>query len=466
MASIFSHMKNVYLSMSPPIPAPSENDHEPLRMGILGAANIAPNAVIVPSKSSTGLEVTSVAARDSKRAEEFAKSHGIAKVYGSYDALLKADDVDVVYNPLPNGLHLKWTTEAVMNGKDVLCEKPLASNAQQAREMFAVAREHNRVVLEAFHYRFHPSLHEFAYHLRKALTPENPLVGVKASMMVPGGFIKDSDIRFSYPLAGGALMDCGVYPISTVLYAVRVAGEGARAGSNFDFATWSSGIEVVNADSVLFSTSDKKVLEAKAYLNARGEPGIDEATSARLLVPVPGSPARQKVPCEISASLKTYRDTKIPLLGWRVPKLSLPTVEATLKDGTKVELVNYIAPSIYHCITVTSPSGQQQQYKAYTPSPNSSTDLGVTAAVDGKWEPTVGKPWWTTYRYMVEAFDLGVQAFKRGTAPMFVAPPSSADDAKNRKGGWAPVWMDNRESEVVMECVDKIYEKTGLGKRI
>ncbi|KXS14212.1 NAD(P)-binding protein [Gonapodya prolifera JEL478] len=460
MASIFSHIKNVYLSMSPPIPAPSENDREPLRMGILGAVNIAPNAVIVPSKSSTGLKVTSIAARDSKRAEEFAKSHGIAKVYGGR--------VDVVYNPLPNGLHLKWTTEAVKNSKDVLCEKPLASNTQQAREMCAVAREHNRVVLEAFHYRFHPSLHVFAYHLRKARTPENPLVGVKASMMVPDGFIKDSDIRFSYPLAGGALMDCGVYPISTVLYAVRVAGEGARAGSDFDFAAWSSGIEVVNADSVLFSTSDTKVLEAKANLNA-------EASQQSM------KPQAQNCWFQF---LVVLRDRKCHTPAWwEGPKLSLPTVDATLKDGTKIELVNYIAPSIYHCITVTSPSGQQQYYKAYTPSQNSSTDLGVTAAVDGKWESTVGKLWseferkfifvaplplpshaGTTYRYTIEAFDLGVQAFKRGTAPVLVAPPSSADDAKKRKGGWAPVWMDNRKSEVIMECVDKIYEKSGLGK--
>src|SRR5690242_789177 len=95
-----------------------------VRMGILGAARIAPSAAIKPARNVAEAEVTAVAARDRGRAEAFAEKHRVPKVCDSYAALVADPDIDAIYNPLPNGLHAEWTIAALESGKHVLCEKP------------------------------------------------------------------------------------------------------------------------------------------------------------------------------------------------------------------------------------------------------------------------------------------------------------------------------------------------------
>src|SRR5215467_13402600 len=130
---------------------------ETLRIGTLGAARITPAALIKPARNSTEAEVVAVAARDRSRAQAFASKHGIPQVCDSYGALVNAPDIDAIYNPLPNGLHAEWTIAALEAGKHVLCEKPFTSNAKEAEEVAAVAERHSdRVLMEAFHYRYHP----------------------------------------------------------------------------------------------------------------------------------------------------------------------------------------------------------------------------------------------------------------------------------------------------------------------
>ena len=128
----------------------------PLRIGVLGAARIAPSALIKPAKDNADVVVAAVAARDGSRARAFAAKHGIARVHESYEALIADPDLDAVYNPLPNGLHGKWTRAALAAGKHVLCEKPFTANAAEAREIADLAAKSDRVVMEAFHYRYHP----------------------------------------------------------------------------------------------------------------------------------------------------------------------------------------------------------------------------------------------------------------------------------------------------------------------
>jgi predicted dehydrogenase len=99
----------------------------PLRIGILGAARIAPMALIRPARSVPEAAIVAVAARDPARAEKFARKHGIARVAASYDELIRDPQIDAIYNPLPNSLHAEWSIKAMRAGKDVLCEKPLAS---------------------------------------------------------------------------------------------------------------------------------------------------------------------------------------------------------------------------------------------------------------------------------------------------------------------------------------------------
>src|SRR5262245_47834132 len=128
----------------------------PLRIGILGAARIAPMALIRPARSVPEAAISAVAARDSARAQAFARKHGIGRVAPSYDALITDPDIDAIYNPLPNSLHAEWSIKAMRAGKDVLCEKPLASNADEARSMVEASRRSGRLLIEAFHYRYHP----------------------------------------------------------------------------------------------------------------------------------------------------------------------------------------------------------------------------------------------------------------------------------------------------------------------
>src|ERR1700743_2266514 len=97
----------------------------PVRIGVLGAARITPTALIKPARGNAEVVVASVAARDVSRAQAFAAKHGIARIHDSYEALLADPDIDAIYNPLPNGLHGKWTRAALAAGKHVLCEKPV-----------------------------------------------------------------------------------------------------------------------------------------------------------------------------------------------------------------------------------------------------------------------------------------------------------------------------------------------------
>ncbi|KAA2251174.1 Gfo/Idh/MocA family oxidoreductase [Solihabitans fulvus] len=182
---------------------------EHVRIGVLGAARIAPNALIKPARDNGTAEVTAVAARDPQRAREFADKHGIGRVHEGYQALLDDPTIDAVYNPLPNGLHGRWTLAALEAGKHVLCEKPFTANAEEARTVAAAAKDSGLVVMEAFHYRYHP----LARRMRDIV--ESGELGmvrhIEATVCFP--LPKFSDIRYDLSLAGGAMMDAGCYAV-------------------------------------------------------------------------------------------------------------------------------------------------------------------------------------------------------------------------------------------------------------
>src|SRR6187200_2657779 len=127
-----------------------------IRIGILGAARIAPRGIITPANALLGAEVVAIGARNLERAQDFAAEHSIPMAFGSYAELIARDDVDLVYIPLPPSAHLEWCTAALANGKHVLVEKPFANNAEDAAQMLAAAQASGRHLIEAFHYRFHP----------------------------------------------------------------------------------------------------------------------------------------------------------------------------------------------------------------------------------------------------------------------------------------------------------------------
>ncbi len=180
-----------------------------VRIGVLGAARISPYALYAPARKVDGVDVVAIAARDRARAEKSAAKHGIARVHDSYDALLADPDVDAVYCPLPNGLHARWSIAALDAGKHVLCEKPFASNEDEARAMAAAAKKSGRVLMEAFHWRFHPMARRMVDIVRSGELGK--LVRVETFMCVPLPF--PGDIRYRYELGGGALMDTGAYAV-------------------------------------------------------------------------------------------------------------------------------------------------------------------------------------------------------------------------------------------------------------
>jgi predicted dehydrogenase len=188
----------------------------PLRIGVLGAARIAPPALVRPARDVAEVELTAVAARDPARAQAFASKHGVPRTLPSYQALLDDPDLEAVYNPLPNGLHAEWTLRALEAGKHVLCEKPFTSNAAEARKVADAARASGLVVMEAFHYRYHP----LATRMVDAVARLGTIRSVEAQLCFP--LPRFSDIRYDYALGGGAMMDAGVYPLTCL----RLLGPG------------------------------------------------------------------------------------------------------------------------------------------------------------------------------------------------------------------------------------------------
>jgi len=181
----------------------------PLRMGVLGAARIVPTALLTPARSVPEVVVTAIAARDPNRARAFAARHGIPRALASYDDLVDDPDIDAVYNPLPNGLHCAWTLRALGSGKHVLCEKPLASNAAEALQMEQAADRAGRVLMEAFHWRYHPLAARMIRIVQGGTLGR--IQHIETNMCVP--LMLPGNIRYDYGLGGGSAMDTGCYAV-------------------------------------------------------------------------------------------------------------------------------------------------------------------------------------------------------------------------------------------------------------
>lgn len=182
-----------------------------IRWGILGTATIAKTAVIPALQQSQRGLVTAIASRDESRAAELAAELNIPKAYGSYDALLADEEIDAVYIPVPNHLHMEWTIRAAKAGKHILCEKPAGLNVEQVTRMIEACRDANVVFAEAFMYRYHPK------HGRvKEIMNSGEIGEVRA---IHANFTYNhcddkQNVRFHKHMGGGSLYDVGVYPIS------------------------------------------------------------------------------------------------------------------------------------------------------------------------------------------------------------------------------------------------------------
>lgn len=225
-----------------------QRDESPVRFGILSTAMINPAGIIHPAETHPGVVLKAIASRDIKNAQSSARSYKIEKAYGSYDDLLSDQDIDAVYISLPNGMHAgsfpplwlsyhpavltraEWAEKAVASGKHVLLEKPLSANGDEAVRIFDAASRHGKVVLEAFHWRFHPAAHVVRSLIESGRYGR--VLSTYSRMTTPAGTVPKSDIRWQFDLAGGSLMDM-TYTVSAARYFVGagtpVEVEEARA---------------------------------------------------------------------------------------------------------------------------------------------------------------------------------------------------------------------------------------------
>jgi predicted dehydrogenase len=213
----------------------SRNPTPPLRIGILGCANIA-RQFIRDAAPSPAVRFVAVASRSADTAKAFAEAQGIGRWHGRYEALLADPEVDAIYLPLPNSLHAEWAVKAAQAGKHVLCEKPLALSLAEAQAMFDAARAHGVMLLEAYPYYFQPQTGAMVALLQQGA------IGTVRSVQASFGFTlapNPANIRLQPGLGGGALLDAGSYALSIIRLAMgeapqRVTADASWADSGVD----------------------------------------------------------------------------------------------------------------------------------------------------------------------------------------------------------------------------------------
>jgi predicted dehydrogenase len=300
---------------------------DPVRIGILGAARIAPMALLHPVRRVGAATVVAVAARDATRARAFATKHGIPRVHGSYDALLADPEIEAIYNPLPNSLHAEWTIRALEAGKHVLCEKPFAANAGEAEAMAAAASRAGRTLMEAFHYRYHA-----LFARMRGILDAGELGTVRhleAALCIP--ILRRDDIRWRRDLAGGAMMDTGCYTMSLLRHLAGAEPEVVSAR-----AIWTTG-------------------------------GVDRWLTADLRFPA-GRTAR--LTCALlSATL--FRASA-----------------GVVGDAGTLGVINPIAPQFFHRLRVRTTAGRRVERVAGEPTYDAQLRAFVAAVRDGAPFPT------------------------------------------------------------------------------
>lgn len=226
-----------------------------MRIGLLGAARITSSAIIAPTNVMPSAVLQGIAARDGQRAQAFAKKHGVTTTFDDYTSLVSAADIDLVYNALPINLHAEWTIKALQAGKHVLCEKPLAMNANEARRMIDAASTSDVRLIEAFHHRYHPAFKIFLEWIAAGSIGE--IKEIDAVFNVP---ISDDgvDIRHRPETGGGAMMDLGCYPVSWALSVTNAAPSSITAAATMT----PSGVDESMAAELTFPNGIKARLAA------------------------------------------------------------------------------------------------------------------------------------------------------------------------------------------------------------
>ncbi len=272
-----------------------------LRLGILGAARIAPFAVLKHARTLDSVDVVAVAEEyhSERHLRRYAKKHGIPGTHRSFDALLANTDIEAVYIPLPISMHADWCIRAIEAGKHVLCEKPFAANANEAERVLRASEGTGLVVAEAMHFRYHPLVDRVRQIIRDGEIGD--ILYIDASL---SAYLPFDNFRFHYETGGGGTIDMGCYPIGFI----RAVTE-----------------------------EEPTVLEAEAGLHGTL---IDRWMRARMRLPSGG-------------------DVKL-FVGMRCSKLLSVSMRIKGSRGS-IGILNFIKPELYHRLRVRTESGVRSE---------------------------------------------------------------------------------------------------------
>lgn len=198
-----------------------------VKWGILGTAGIAAGCTIPGMKQAENCELYAIVGRNEKKALEFQDRYGFEKAYVGYDALLADPQVQAVYVPLPNDIHYEWVLKAVKAGKHVLCEKPMALNADEARAMYAAAKENGVILMEAFAYLHSPYVDMLKEDVKSGIIGD--IDYIETAFLTQG---YKEDFRLHKEFGGGAFYDLGCYCTTMIL----TLAEASRTGSDAEMS--------------------------------------------------------------------------------------------------------------------------------------------------------------------------------------------------------------------------------------
>ena len=260
-----------------------------VKWGVLGAASIAVRKVIPGMQKGAYCEITAIASRDKNRAEEAAGKLGIAKAFGSYEELLRDGEIEAVYNPLPNHLHVPWSVKAAEAGKHVLCEKPISLTLAEAKGLLAVRNRTGVKIGEAFMVKMHPQ-----WLRTREIIRSGGIGNLRAIAGVFSYFNRDpANVRHKVEWGGGGLLDIGCYPITMSRFIfgeepTRVAGALER---DPDFGTdrlSSAILEFPSGQSIFACSTQTAYFQTMHFLG----------TSGRIEIEIPWNAPNDR-PCRI-----------------------------------------------------------------------------------------------------------------------------------------------------------------------
>lgn len=339
--------------------------------------------------------------------------------------MIKDPSIDAVYIALPNGLHYEWALRSLEAGKHVLLEKPCTSNAIEAKKLFLsplATGSDAPVLLEAFHYLFHPAFYAFLDEIRRA----GKVKHVSCDFLITAGIVPTDDIRYQFSLAGGCMMDAGTYTLSCVR---QVLGQDQIEPVDVTYHTLAPG-----KGRILDPQIDKEI---EVSLRTAGGKTANIRADMRSTFEFPSF-----LPKWLRLNLPRYESPRCDVT------LEEETIDAPARtDSTKhfvqktVTMFNFIIPTFYHRIDVSQShrivkdgeTVKQWKETKYVKSYNWPAGDGRADAYED---------WWTSYRCQLEEF---------------------INRIKGRKG--SGVWVDAQESITQMEAIDKIYENAGLNIR-